>query len=73
MKYRLFTAVLIAGLMGVPLGHAAEAEKDKPDTYQLLNLFGDVFERLRADYVEQPTDQELIESAITGMLTSLDP
>ena len=73
MKYRLFTAVLIVGLMGLPLGNAAEAEKDKTDTYQLLNLFGDVFERLRADYVEQPTDQELIEAAITGMLTSLDP
>ena len=73
MKYRLFMAVLIVGLMGLPLGDAAWAEKDKTDTYQLLNLFGDVFERLRADYVEQPTDQELIEAAITGMLTSLDP
>jgi len=73
MKYRLITAVLIAGLMGVPLGNAAQAETDKTDTYQLLNLFGDVFERLRADYVEQPTDQKLIEAAIAGMLTSLDP
>ena len=73
MKYRLFMAVLIVGLMGLPLGNAAQAEKDKTDTYQLLNLFGDVFERLRADYVEEPTDQELIEAAITGMLTSLDP
>ncbi|MDP6774064.1 MAG: S41 family peptidase, partial [Rhodospirillales bacterium] len=59
--------------MGMPLGNAARAEKDKADTYELLNLFGDVFERLRADYVEQPTDQELIEAAINGMLTSLDP
>ena len=73
MKYRLLVAVLMAGLMGLPLGNAAQAEQDKTDTYQLLNLFGDVFERLRADYVEQPTDQELIEAAITGMLTSLDP
>ncbi len=42
-------------------------------TYQLLNLFGDVFDRVRSDYVEKPDDKKLIESAITGMLTSLDP
>ena len=73
MKYRLLLAVLMAGLMGLPLGNAARAEKDKTNTYELLNLFGDVFERLRADYVDEPTDQELIEAAINGMLTSLDP
>ena len=73
MKYRLFAVALIAGLLGLPLGNAAQAEKDRTDTYQLLNLFGDVFERLRADYVEEPADQGLIEAAITGMLTSLDP
>ena len=43
------------------------------DTYRQLNLFGDVFERVRADYVETPDDDKLIESAINGMLTSLDP
>src|SRR6187401_1862573 len=43
------------------------------DTYRQLNLFGDVFERVRADYVESPDDSALIESAIDGMLTSLDP
>jgi len=43
------------------------------DTYRQLNLFGDVFERVRADYVEQPDDSKLIESAINGMLTGLDP
>ncbi|MEJ1160338.1 S41 family peptidase [Prosthecomicrobium sp. N25] len=43
------------------------------ETYRQLNLFGDVFERIRADYVEQPDDAKLIESAINGMLTSLDP
>ncbi len=42
-------------------------------TYQLLNLFGDVFDRVRTDYVEKPEDKKLIESAINGMLTSLDP
>jgi carboxyl-terminal processing protease len=43
------------------------------DTYRQLNLFGDVFERVRADYVDKPNDTKLIESAINGMLTGLDP
>ena len=43
------------------------------DTYRQLNLFGDVFERVRSDYVEQPDDGKLVEAAINGMLTSLDP
>ncbi len=43
------------------------------DTYRQLNLFGDVFERIRSDYVEQPDDAKLIEAAINGMLSSLDP
>src|SRR5690349_13520383 len=43
------------------------------DTYRQLNLFGDVFERVRADYVEKPDDAKLIESAINGMLSGLDP
>ena len=43
------------------------------DTYRQLNLFGDVFERVRAEYVDEVTDQQLIEAAINGMLTSLDP
>ena len=43
------------------------------DTYKQLNLFGDVFERVRADYVEKPDDAKLIETAINGMLAGLDP
>src|SRR5665213_43178 len=43
------------------------------DTYRQLNLFGDVFERVRSDYVEKPDDAKLIESAINGMLAGLDP
>jgi carboxyl-terminal processing protease len=43
------------------------------DTYRDLNLFGDVFERVRADYVEVPDDSKLVESAISGMLAGLDP
>src|SRR6185312_5839807 len=42
-------------------------------TYQQLNLFGDVYERVRADYVEKPDDSKLVASAINGMLAGLDP
>jgi len=64
----------LAGLAGLalfvlPLSlHAANNE-----TYRQLNLFGDVFERVRSDYVEEISDSELIEAAINGMLSSLDP
>lgn len=43
------------------------------ELYRQLDLFGDVLERVRSDYVEKPDDTQLIESAINGMLTSLDP
>src|SRR6266545_2057917 len=43
------------------------------DPYRQLNLFGDVFERVRSDYVEKPDDSKLVESAINGMLQGLDP
>ena len=43
-------------------------EESARDTYQLLSLFGDVFERVRADYVEPVNDRELVENAINGML-----
>jgi carboxyl-terminal processing protease len=54
-------------LMGSAAGAAAS------DTYLKLNLFGDVFERVRAAYVEKPDDSKLVESAINGMLAGLDP
>jgi carboxyl-terminal processing protease len=53
------------------VGSAARAAAS--DTYHELNLFGDVFERVRADYVEKPDDSKLVESAINGMLAGLDP
>ncbi|MEQ9447677.1 MAG: PDZ domain-containing protein, partial [Rhodospirillaceae bacterium] len=52
---------------------AAESTSFSRDTYKYLELFGDVFERVRKDYVEDVSDQELLENAINGMLTSLDP
>ena len=51
----------------------SEATAADTDTYRQLNLFGDVFERVRSDYVEEPAEAELIESAINGMLSALDP
>ncbi len=51
----------------------AQSNGNTSETYRQLNLFGDVFERVRAEYVEPVTDEQLIESAINGMLTSLDP
>jgi carboxyl-terminal processing protease len=55
----------------VMMGSSARAATS--DTYRQLNLFGDVFERVRSDYVEKPDDSKLIESAISGMLSGLDP
>lgn len=52
---------------------APTAAQTSDETYRLLKLFGDVFERVRAEYVEPVKDQELIEAAINGMLTHLDP
>src|ERR1700709_1393569 len=53
------------------MGSSARAATS--DTYRQLNLFGDVFERVRSDYVEKPDDSKLVESAISGMLAGLDP
>ena len=46
---------------------------DKSELYQQLNLFGDVLERIRRDYVEPVEEKQLIENAINGMLSALDP
>ncbi|TAE82381.1 MAG: S41 family peptidase [Alphaproteobacteria bacterium] len=52
---------------------ASKNEEKTQSTYELLNLFGDVFERVRRDYVEEISEEKLIEAALNGMLTSLDP
>ncbi len=49
------------------------ATPNSSETYKQLNLFGEVFERVRANYVSDVSDNSLVESAINGMLTSLDP
>ena len=65
------TAIGLFALQAFWSGEPANAASS--ETYRQLDLFGDVFERVRADYVEETDDAELIDSAINGMLTSLDP
>ena len=81
-------AALIVGMgaigMGDFVGYAQTAQAqevqiqseqadDKLALYEQLTLFGDVLERVRAEYVDAPSDEELIEAALSGMLASLDP
>ncbi len=63
---------MVAGAVLIP-GAGPEAQSASSDTFRSLKLFGDVFERVRAEYVEEVGDQTLIETAINGMLASLDP
>lgn len=68
----LFICILASGLF-LAAPYTTRAQSNNDETYRQLTLFGDVFQRVRSDYVEQVSDQELIEAAINGMLTSLDP
>ena len=76
-EYALWTlvvlAVLAAGTTIVSLARSETATAANSDIYRQLDLFGEVLERVRADYVEKPDDSKLIESAINGMLMALDP
>jgi carboxyl-terminal processing protease len=65
--------LLATGPEGEHLVARARAAAGVADTYSQLNLLGEVFERVRADYVEKPDDTDLVEGAINGMVTSLDP
>lgn len=62
------TALLVTGQ---PMIHANAATNG--DTYRQLAIFGDIFERVRANYVEAPDEKDLVKNAINGMLSSLDP
>jgi carboxyl-terminal processing protease len=76
-KVSLFVSGVAAGaiLVGVAgnMRSPFSANAAPSDTYRRLTLFGDIFDKIRADYVEAPDEQKLIESAINGMLGSLDP
>ena len=73
-KSKLLFISLFAGLMiSAANVRAATSKDDDANTYELLKLFGEVMERAKLNYVEEVSDKKLIESAINGMLTSLDP
>jgi carboxyl-terminal processing protease len=68
--------LIISGLVGsmtVSLARGLTSSTTDSELYRQLNLFGEVLERVRSDYVEKPDDSKLIEAAINGMLMSLDP
>ena len=69
----LVLAVLAAGSTMVSLARSQSASAANSEIYRQLDLFGEVLERVRSDYVEKPVDSKLIEAAINGMLTALDP
>ena len=74
MKRSGFLAASIATLVLFSLRQdVGAAASNSTETYKQLNLFGEVFERVRAEYVDDVSDDSLVESAINGMLTSLDP
>lgn len=68
MKKILASLALITSVAIIP-----QPAQAKPDAYEMLNLFGEVFDRVKEDYVEEVDDEELIENALNGMLSSLDP
>lgn len=68
-----FVTALVAVAFAAGLGAGPLLAQSDQSTFRSLKLFGDIFERVRAEYVEQVEDEELIEAAISGMLSSLDP
>jgi len=77
MRKAYFATFVAAALLGFALSWALTAptptEAANSETYRQLNLFGEIFERVRADYVTEVEDEQLIEDAIQGMLSGLDP
>jgi len=77
MKRSGLVAVAAAAVLVFSLhqdvGAAPPATANSAETYKQLNLFGEVFEKVRSEYVDEVADDTLVESAINGMLTSLDP
>ncbi len=71
---RLAVLALATGMtFGLASPALAQTSTSSAETYRLLNLFGDVFEQVKEKYVEEVDNKQLIEAAINGMLTSLDP
>jgi carboxyl-terminal processing protease len=66
-------ALMVIAIQPPAMLTGAIAKAESSDTYRQLNLFGDIFERVRAHYVEKPDDSKLVEAAINGMVNGLDP
>ncbi len=74
MRRFIVVRILARAVILLPLfSFSSSAETANSETYRQLNLFGDVFERVRSSYVEPVDDAKLIEAAINGMLNDLDP
>jgi carboxyl-terminal processing protease len=72
MTFRTKVAAFgVAAFLALPLG--ASGQTNTSETYRLINLFGEVLDRVRTDYVEGVDERKLIEDAINGMLSALDP
>jgi len=75
--FAFWTFLLMTGLAGITtvlnVSRTYSATSQNSELYRQLDLFGDVLERVRSDYVEKPDDTQLIENAINGMLAALDP
>ena len=69
----LGTSVILSLTVALSAYAAPAKDNENVDVYELLNLFGDVMEKTKTSYVEEVSDKKLIESAINGMLSSLDP
>jgi carboxyl-terminal processing protease len=76
-NFAFWAFMLIVGIAGavtvMNVSRTFSATTPNSEIYRQLDLFGDVLERVRSDYVEKPDDTQLIESAINGMLNALDP
>ena len=73
LNFKKLAMIFIAIAILHSFSFKAIAEDKKTNVYQQLNMFGEVYERVRREYVEEVSDKELIEAAIEGMLQSLDP
>jgi carboxyl-terminal processing protease len=69
----LIVAISAGGVLLSPLAHRGQATAAGGEVYKELQLFGEVLQHVRQDYVEKPDDAKLIANAINGMLTKLDP
>ena len=69
----MISRLMAIGIAALLLSHPASGQQNGSETYRQLELLGDVFERIRAEHVQEVSDEDLVEAAVNGMLASLDP